>query len=230
MRRKQQFTQSSKTTFGSCYGYSLVWSRGELDTNQVRKGELPLPKEVTNAQFYQQLPTKQTKSLPGLYMDWKSQQLAEGIKQQLVNDGDAVILKYHGFLFGHALAIKKISQGKYEFFDCGEGVYEFQENEFDKVYQNIEEKFYSRVFFCFSLEKIDSDKSVSHSLFENLCIGTYIFSYLMLTRPTIGLYRIASNFSYFSEMAQDTVAALSSDFTGPYSDDLFEDLEFNISP
>ncbi len=193
MRKICNLKQSSKTTLGSCYGYSFFWAKGKLTlpkNAEVTKQEIPLTDAIECAQWSQFIPSQKSEWIADVYMDWNEDKIAKDIQKMLVNNGDAVILKYFGFIAGHALSIKKIDEGLYHYFDCNDGIYEFNDKEFPGIIKKITNGRYRKFFYGLGLEKISADADFEPNIIKNIFAEAFLFCAKILTSP-IGVARLA---------------------------------------
>jgi len=208
VKKIKQLKQSSRTILGCCYGYSYFWSRGKLELPETTP-ELELNDEIELAQFFQVLPSGKSEWIPDVTIDWNKTAIEDNLKKLLVNNNDAVVLKYFGLVGGHALAIKKIDNDLYEFFDCNDGIYSFTSSEFGEIINKITDDFYGKFFYGFGMEKISADENFHPSIIKNTYAAAYLFCARLLTLP-IGIGRLVlSFFEYINKQSETKAERLS---------------------
>ncbi|KTD41093.1 hypothetical protein [Legionella parisiensis] len=220
MRKICNLKQSSKTKLGACYGYSFFWAKGKLTlpkSNGVMRKELPLTEAIECAQWCQFIPSKKSEWIANVYMDWSKYEIIKDMQEMLVNNGDAVILKYFGLVAGHALSIKKIDEGIYQYFDCNDGIYEFNDEEFPEIMKKISFGTYGKFFYGFGLEKVSADADYEPSIIKNLFAEAFLFCAKILTSP-IGAWRLAFTLYEFLEGQCDKLIKGLSDFISTKQD------------
>ncbi|KTD76569.1 hypothetical protein [Legionella waltersii] len=180
--------QSSKSGLGCCYGYSSFWAKGQLHLPvQDVTYEIPLTNAIFDEQSSQIMPMH-SKRLASFYIDyWNKKELLDDIKKGLKNVGDAFVIGYLGVIAGHALAIKKIDEDKYQFFDCNVGVYELDGKELDKLFSDYIDPLYQKLFYGLTLEYIPAN-GLSPDLIENILATAYIVACKLISTP-IGVFR-----------------------------------------
>ncbi|MCE0724009.1 MULTISPECIES: hypothetical protein [Legionella] len=193
MRKICNLKQSSKSKLGACYGYSFFWAKGKLtlpENAKEKEQEIPLTEAIECVQWSQFIPSAKSEWIPDVYMDWNEEAITKDIQKMLVNNGDAVILKYFGLIAGHALSIKKIDDGIYHYFDCNDGIYEFSDEEFPAIIKKVTCSWYSKLFYGFGLEKVSADTDFEPSIIKNIFAVAFFFCAKILTSP-IGAGRLA---------------------------------------
>lgn len=181
--------QSSQALVGCCYGYSSFWARGQLNLpHQERIHEIPLNSEIAAEQWSQAIPTGKQRRLANFYIDyWHQNDLIDDIKKGLTNIGDAFVISYLGAFAGHALAIKKIGEDRYQYFDCNIGVYEFDSTELDKLFSDYISPRYQKIFYGLVLEHVPAN-DVSPDLLGNVLATAYIAACKIISTP-IGIFK-----------------------------------------
>lgn len=184
--------QSSNTKMGCCYGYSSFWAKGKLvltKTTQNNNNEIPLTQEIFDEQWSQYFPSEGQRLL-NFYIDyWHKNDFINDVKKGLANVNDAVVIGYQGLIFGHALAIKKIAENKYQYFDCNEGLYEFDGNELDNLFTDYIFPVYQKMFYGLVLDYLPANKDISqgHGL-ENVIATAYVGLCKIISAP-IGIFK-----------------------------------------
>lgn len=180
--------QSSETQSGCCYGYSSFWAKGQLKLpDQAATYEIPLTNEIIKEQWSQIIPMS-SKRLANFYIDyWNQNDLVNDIKKGLTHIGDAFVIGYVGLIFGHALAIKKVDEDKYQFFDSNIGIYEFDSTELDKLFSDYIHPVYKKFFYCLTLDYIPAN-NLSPDLLGNLIATAYITACKIIAAP-IGIFK-----------------------------------------
>ncbi|PWY55583.1 hypothetical protein DGG96_10740 [Legionella qingyii] len=212
MNKILNLKQSSQTLIGDCYGYSLFWAKGKLvlpKDAEKSKREIPLTLDIDNAQWSQFIPNKKSAWTIDIYMDWRKEQIQKDIQEMLIQDNDTVILKYFGLIGGHALAIKKIADDRYQYFDCNDGIYEFSTDEFSKIINKITSGLYGKTFYAFGMEKISTSVDFDPNIIKNIFAATVLICAKILTSP-IGIGRLAFTlFEIISEQCNQLIKNLS---------------------
>ncbi|HHF0574942.1 TPA: hypothetical protein ACTUT5_001196 [Legionella anisa] len=225
MRKIFNLKQSSKTKLGACYGYSFFWAKGNLalpENAEETEKEIPLTEDIVYAQWSQFIPSAKSGWIPGMYLDWNEDEITKDIKTMLVNNGDAVILKYFGLICGHALSIKKIDEGIYHYFDCNDGIYEFKDEEFPEIIQKITRGKYSKFFYGLGLEKVSAHADFEPSIIKNIFAAALLLCGKLFTTPA-GVSRLLfTMFEFLSEQCDKLVKSMSDFISTKHDNDTTE--------
>lgn len=186
--------QSPSSVVGACYGYSTLWAKGilniSIDNEQPDNTiTLPLNAAILYVQWLTQFSPVWAQRLPNFYMDWEEDVFLKDAKDKLQNIGDAVVIGYSGMIGGHALALKKTGDSKYEYFDCNEGVYELDDTDLKNFFSDYLHPIYKKVFYGLTLEYLPADKNFAPDSIKNTIAAVWTFGCKIITAPIIGIGR-----------------------------------------
>jgi hypothetical protein len=182
---------------GLCYGYSTLWSKGykglgipeNIQNNNTQDNVIELIDSAGVRAVQYHLTASCAQRLPNFYMDWEEEVILKDLKAKLQNTNDAVVIVYHGAIGGHVLAIKKVDNNVYHYFDCNTGIYELTHSEIDQLFSHYMHPNYKKILYGFTLEYIPAGNDFTPDTMENIMASVWVAGCKIVTAPTVGIFR-----------------------------------------